>query len=310
MNHSRILQAGVRLASAALLLVPGVLLRAAAESDRGPNGFVRIPPGTFVMGSPEDEPGRRVNETQHEVTLTRFYWLQRTEVTGAQWTALRAWALENGYPDLPLGRNGSAASDCGQHPVTAVSWYDVVKWLNAWSERDGRVPCYTVDGEIYRSGVFDAVECDFDAGGYRLPSEAEWEYACRAGSTAAFHSGPVMHPRRSPLDPNLDRIGWYAANSDGTTQQVGLKQPNAHGLHDMSGNVWEWCWDWHDDYGDGPRVDPVGAAAGPYRASRGGSWGNEASRCRSAHRPEHATDGRFTRVGFRPARTCAQPPGE
>jgi len=281
----------------------------ASEPAGESGGFVRIAAGSFTMGSPADEPGRRADEPLHAVTLTRAYWLQRTEVTGEQWRAVRAWALDNGYPDLPPGRNGSAGGGCGRHPVTEISWHDAVKWLNAWSERDGRVPCYTVDGEVYRSGVSNTVACDFEGNGYRLPTEAEWEHACRAGTPTALYSGPIIHPGRAPLDANLDRIGWYAGNSGGATHPVGLKQPNAHGLHDMSGNVWEWCWDWHGEYGSEPRTDPAGPASGAFRSSRGGSWGNQASRCRSAHRPEHATDVRSRRVGFRPAHTCDQPPG-
>lgn len=239
-------------------------------------GFVLVPAGTFTMGSPPDEPGRNYDpfETQREVTLTRDYLMGRTEVTWAQWNEVRDWALQHGYTDLPPGRNGLEGDGSGTHPVTEVSWYDAVKWLNAWSEKDGLSPCYRLKNDtpyrrVYRTGEAELV-CDFNANGYRLPTEAEWERACRAGTTTAFYSGPLVHVGRDPLDPNLDRIGWYAGNSGGNTHPVGLKEPNAYGLYDVSGNVAEWCWDRKSPHAEDSAIDPTGPASGSTRVAKGG----------------------------------------
>lgn len=264
-----------------------------------PQGFSRITAGTFLMGSPEDEPGRRTNETQHEVTLKRDFFLQRTTVTWAQWTKVRNWAIENGYTDLPNGSKGSLgdARNNDQNPVTTVSWYDAVKWLNAWSEREGLDVVYRVDGNVYRTGE-RAPEIDLTANGYRLPKEAEWEYAARAGTKTAFYTGEITHPDfDDPRDPALDEAGWYADNSDtGQGQQihpVGQKQPNAWGLYDMHGNVWEFCSDKYDQHQT-------------FRVIRGGSWYNNAGYCRAAIRIRYKPDIRTNGNGFRPARSSVE----
>ncbi len=262
-------------------------------------GFVRIPAGSFPMGSPADEPGRGRDETRHTVTLTRDFHLYRTEVTWAHWDGVRRWALNHGYA-IPAPGDSAANPN---HPVTNVAWHDVVKWLNAWSELEGLTPCYTVGGVVMRTGTA-APACDFDVDGFRLPTEAEWEYACRAGTTTAFYSGPMRVKPDSPgsLDPNLDPIAWYAVNSGGTTHPAGWKQPNAWGLHDMSGNVWELCWDWYGGYG-GDAVDPAGPATGLDRVRRGGDCASLAEDCRSAVRLGIGPGFQNAHVGFRPART-------
>ncbi|WP_026416256.1 formylglycine-generating enzyme family protein [Actinomadura oligospora] len=158
-------------------------------------------------------------------------------------------------------------------PVENVSWWDTIHFCNSLSEQDGLLPAYRVHG--------DEVEWDRSAGGYRLPTEAEWEYACRAGT-----SGPHYAP--------LDDIAWYRENSGERPHEVGTKQPNAWGLHDMLGNVWNWCWDLYD-----PEV------YGAYRVLRGGGWFDEHWSCRaSARRRSHPTY-RVDDVGFRVARSGA-----
>src|SRR6266545_2889064 len=144
----------------------------------------------------------------------------------------------------------------GDVPLTGVSWYDAVALCNQLSSRDGLPPAYEIDREH--------VTCDWDSPGYRLPTEAEWQYACTAG-TPAYRYGP------------LDDIAWYADNSDGRARSVGLKAPNAWGLHDMLGNVWEWCSDWYDGYKKEKQDDPTGPASGKYKVLRGGAWGSTQS---------------------------------
>lgn len=269
------------------------------------------PAGTFMMGSLPGELGRFDDEALHAVELTRSFYVQQTEVTKAQWDAVGAQGEGLGYTDLPPGRNGFSGDASGQHPVTEVSWFDAIKWLNLLSELHGLAPCYTVTGLIYRTGETIPV-CNFDASGFRLPSEAEWEYACRAGTTTAFYNGPITSVES---DPNLDQIGWYLDNSENNTHPVAEKIPNAWGLFDMSGNILEWCWDWYDAYpdnGEDPPLatdltDPEGPAEPPpgsLRVLRGGSFGNIPGLCRSALRNAASPDFPYDSVGFRPVRTA------
>ncbi|NDV63159.1 formylglycine-generating enzyme family protein [Puniceicoccales bacterium CK1056] len=275
-------------------------------------GYSLIPAGTFTMGSPVTELGREPvvpNETQHEVTLTRNFYMQQTEVTWDQWNEVRDWALANSYTGLSVGTNGVGGDASGTHPVAEVDWFSVLKWLNAKSEREGLTPCYTVGGVVFRTGSNIPI-CNFNADGYRLPTEAEWEYACRAGTSTAFYNGEISETGSSPVDPNLDLIGWYNGNSSGTTQPVTGKVPNAWKLFDMSGNLFEWCWDWYDgDLGSGSVTDPLGAPSSTFnqRVMRGGSWNVGAEFSRSAMRffniPNPSPNPQYNYVGFRPVRT-------
>ena len=197
-----------------------------------------------------------------------------------------------------LGWNPSTFPGFDACPVEAVSWYEAVDYCNALSEREDRTPAYELDGT--------SVTWDPAANGYRLPTESEWEYACRAGTTTAFYSGPITKPR-CELAWNLDRIGWYCGNNgevgdpDYGTKEGGQKVPNAWGLYDASGNVWEWCWDWYGDYPAGPVTDPTGPDSGSSRIFRGGSWLSYADNGRSAYRVRFAPDYRGNHLGFRPA---------
>ena len=228
-----------------------------------PEGFVFIEPGTFTMGSPEDESGRSWTEAQHEVTLTRGFLLSEIEVTQGQWLAM-------------MGTNPSRYPGCDDCPVERVTWNEAVDYCNALSDLEGLNPAYQVNGTH--------VSWDQSANGYRLPTESEWEYACRAGTTTAFHNGPVVDKQCE--DPNLDRIGWYCGTLElWRSKEVAQKEPNAWGLYDMSGNVYEWCWDWHKyEYPVGSVTDPVGPDSGAKRVLRGGSWASMAQNCRSAGR--------------------------
>ena len=229
--------------------------------------FVYIEPGTFMMGSPADEPDRGSDETQHQVTLSKGFYIQITEVTQGQWTAV-------------MGSNPSHFKNCGDDcPVESVSWDDTQSFITALNAL----------GE----------------GTYRLPTEAQWEYACRAGSTRAFANGGITAYQEMydcNNDPNLSAMGWYCYNSDNKTHPVAQKQANAWGLYDMHGNVWEWCQDWYGTYPSGSVTDPVGPTSGSYRVIRGGGWTGSARYCRSANRHALTPDFRdYIDRGFRVA---------
>ncbi|WP_298288895.1 SUMF1/EgtB/PvdO family nonheme iron enzyme [Novosphingobium sp.] len=266
--------------------------------------MVWIPQGVYTQGSPASEPGRNATlETQRQVTLTQSFFIQATEVTWAQWNTVRAWGLANGYTDLTAGMKGEDGdtNKTDFDPVTFVSWHDALKWLNARSEMEGLTPVYTVSGLPYKTG--DLVpDWNRAANGYRLPTEAEWEYAARAGTSTAFYNGPITYTTSSPVDPNLNLIGWYGGNSGSQTHAVAGKAPNAWGLYDTAGNVWEWCWDRHGTYAASAVIDPEGAATGTNRAKRGGSWGMQALGARSAYRNNEAPGSRVWSNNFRPVR--------
>ncbi len=239
--------------------------RAAAEA-RMATDFVRIKPGRFEMGSPVSEKDRDSDETQHTVTVTRAFWLGKTEVTQGEWR--RA-----------MGSNPSSFKRCGDNcPVENVSWHDAVMYCNARSRQEGIEPCY--DGDRFKG-----LGCT----GYRLPTEAEWEYAARAGTTGARYG-------------DLDAIGWYDANSGNTTHPVGQKRANAWGLSDMLGNVWEWTSDSYGAYG-GAATDPLGPASGAFRVYRGGDWYLDASYLRAARRSNLTPGRRGSYLGFRLSRS-------
>ncbi|MCB1184305.1 SUMF1/EgtB/PvdO family nonheme iron enzyme [bacterium] len=253
----------------------------------------------FTMGSsattntadPAHEPGRAEDEWQHTVVLSDSLVAAVTEVTQAQWTAL-------GLTD-PSGFDGP------DRPVETVTWHDAIAYCNALSADQGLTPAYSVNGQD--------VAWNRAADGWRLPTEAEWEWLCRAGTTTAFAGGPLTGLVCN-ADPVLDAMGWYCGSTfPGTpaTADVGLKAPNAAGLSDMHGNVWEWCWDWYGDYrlgdpdGDGVLLDPVGPAAGERRVVRGGSWYGGSEDCRSARRGSRYPDAAEDVVGLRVVRTVA-----
>lgn len=229
-------------------------------------GYVRIAPGSFMMGSPASEEGRNDDETQHKVRITRAFWLKATEVTQGEWTAV-------------MGFNQSYFKACGENcPVENVSWNDAVGYCNKLSLAAGLEQCYQGDR-------FIGLACT----GYRLPTEAEWEYAARAGTTGARHG-------------EVDAVAWYDGHSGSTTHPVGQKQANAWGAYDMLGNAWEWTNDWKADY-SGDAVDAQGPAEGHSRVVRGGGWDFVARSARSAFRRDIEPGYRGSFLGFRPARS-------
>jgi formylglycine-generating enzyme required for sulfatase activity len=252
-----------------------------------PDTFVTIPAGTFTMGSPASEPDRDGDETQHEVVLTRSFELQATEVTQGQWDAL-------------MGTNPSHFSSCGADcPVERVTWYEALAYCNALSRDRGRQECYALTGCDGAPGT--GMRCDsvtfvgLDCQGYRLPTEAEWEYAARAGTTSAWHNGNDASA--------VAGIAWYYANSGRRTHVVATRAPNDRGLYDVAGNVWEWCWDGFGSYSTGTATDPLGDEGGTYRVRRGGSWSFDAWVCRAANRGYGGPGFRNDYLGFRLARS-------
>ena len=214
-----------------------------------PTNMVFIPPGTFRMGSPPNEVGRMVGEgPQTTVTISRGFWMGKYEVTQGEYLAV-------------MGSNPSQFTGDSNRPVEQVTWYDARNYCATLTQRERAA------GRIATNIA------------YRLPTEAEWEYACRGWtSDRRFNYGDDLGYS------NLTQHAWYEGNSGFTTHPVGLKLPNFWGLYDMYGNVYEWCQDWSGTYPGGIAVDPQGLATGSLRAIRGGSWFDSAGFCRSALR--------------------------
>jgi formylglycine-generating enzyme required for sulfatase activity len=267
------------------------------------DAFVRVRAGTFTMGSPTGEAGRLSEETQHMVTLTRDYLIQTTEVTQGQWVSVSG------------GTNPSSNTPCGNScPVDSVDWYSAVAFTNALSVRQGLPACYTLSGcsdppngwqNGRHSGCTGATFVGLSCTGYRLPTESEWEYAARAGTTTATYRGNLSGSVNdcTTAQPNLDPIAWWCFNSGSRSSAAGTRTANAWGLYDILGNVFEWTGDWYGTY-PGTATDPVGPGTGSSRVFRGGSFLNDASYARAARRNRNAPSARDSLYGFRLARTA------
>lgn len=266
------------------------------------NGWCNIPAGCFTMGSPTTEaPCRGGDEQERSVSLTHNFEIQRHETTQAQFQGLM------GYNPSWFSASGSGA-DCGADcPVENINWHEATAYCNALSADK----CYDCAGTL--ENVTCTIKSEFEGAqisscsGYRLPTESEWEYAYRAGTTTAFYNGPITNCHNQ--DPNAELISWYTNNANSTTHPVGLndpspRQPNAWGLYDMSGNVGEWCSDWHsaEPWSSGT-VDPAGPTTGLNRMSRGGAYHYNPGWLRAALRDFHDPLNRLSRVGFRCVRS-------
>lgn len=262
----------------------------ANPANPSPSGMKQIPAGTFIMGSPTMEAGHYDDETQHVSSLSAF-WMDSTDVAQGQYQAL-------------MGVNPSSFASCGSTcPVEKVSWFDAVLYCNARSKRDGRdtMYSYTSFTGTYGAGITSLAGITLRHGvaspGYRLPTEAEWEYAARGGSGTAFYWGEDAGA------PYVGQYAWYTGNGASTTHPVATKIPNAYGLYDMAGNVWKWVGDWEGAYPTTAITDYEGPASGISRVLRGGSWINSASYLRSAYRHNSYPDARYFSVGFRCVRS-------
>jgi formylglycine-generating enzyme required for sulfatase activity len=280
------------------------------------DGWCQVPPGCYRMGSPTDEWGRGENtEDIIEVTLTHSFIIQQHEVVQAEWIAL-GMSNRAGWFD---GGPGNSFGDCvaPNCPASTMTWYEAADYSNRLSTADGRAPCYKLTGcglsdagTVTCSGIGITAGTVYDCTGYRLPTEAEWEYAARAGTTTAFYSGaitPFGVQGDCNYDKNLDPIGWYCWNSDASTHPVGLKQPNAWGLYDMAGNAYEMANDpFHGRY-TRTASDPWQLMPSPNDpVVRGGIAHAWASLARSADRMYGPTDDQVAHAyGFRLVRTLA-----
>jgi len=233
-------------------------------------GLILVEGGTFMMGSMNDaDKGKPV----HQVTVQRFY-IGKYEVTQKEWTGV-------------MGSNPSHYKG-DNLPVEMISWHDAIEYCNKRSVKEGLTPAYTVSGQN--------VTWNKNADGYRLPTEAEWEYAARGGnngSTEFMYSG----------SNTVDDVAWYGENSGNKTHEVGQKKPNGLGLYDMSGNVWEWCWDLHEGYPSEPHTDPSGAITGSNRILRGGPYYDGATQQHVAYRGAREPSYLYNSIGLRIVRS-------
>lgn len=244
--------------------------------------MVKVEGGKFLMGSKDDNRiAENDEQKQHEVKVNSFE-INKLEVSVWEWKDY----CKKTKQEMPLKPTWGWSDN---NPITNVTWYDAIKYCNWLSKEDGLTPAYKLAGPN--------VICDFNSNGYRLPTEAEWEFAAKGGnkSKSSFFAG----------GNNSNDIAWFIKNSDRKPHSVGTKLPNELGIHDMSGNVWEWCWDWYnkDYYKIEDADNPKGPIRGEKRTVRGGSWDSQENYLRSANRISTSPDKTNEFYGFRIART-------
>ncbi len=278
-------------------------------SPPAPPGMAYIPAGPFQMGDNLD--GDAGAMPVHTVQVDGFF-MDKTEVTKELWQAVQSWGNANGY-----SINGGSFNGNG-HPVQTITWYDMVKWCNARSQKEGLTPCYYTDAAqtaIYKSGNvnIDNTMVKWTSNGYRLPTEAEWEKAARGGATGLrFPWGNTITPSQANYYAQPGSYAYDVSPTSGhhptygsSTAPVGSFATNSYGLYDMAGNLWEWCWDWHSGsyYGTPESLaNPHGPASGSYRMLRGGFWSTGASYCRAANRYNSYPSYSYSNYGFRAVR--------
>ena len=258
-----------------------------------PDGMVWIPEGSFAMGDAFAE-GDAGELPVHTVYVSGFF-MDRTLVTKAHWDEVYQWAIAHGY-DFYHSGSGKAA----EHPVHTVDWFEAVKWCNALSEREGRQPAYYQDEGLTQPSrrYMDIPYVNWNAAGYRLPTEAEWEKAARGGAASN------RYPWGNTITHNEANYGYdpvYATGGQPYTSPVTAFAAYGWGLRDMAGNLWEWCWDVYDSgyYTASPTTDPRGPESGTSRVTRGGSWSSPGSWCRVAYRLPNVMNSADQWQGFR-----------
>jgi len=256
--------------------------------------MVLVEGGTFQMGNDFDWSLLNFSNyisysgenPAHTVTVKSFY-MGKHEVTQKEWYEVMGTTVRQ-QRDM-ADKSWPLAGEGDNYPMYYVSWYEAIEYCNKRSIKEGLTPAYRGSG--------NSITCNWNTNGYRLPTEAEWEYAAKDGNR-----DPMVYEYSG--SNNVDTVAWYRDNSGGSTQPVGRKAPNSLGLYDMSGNVYEWCWDWHDFYPSEAQTNPVGASSGSYRLTRGGSWNDTAQSVRSANRGGTIPTIRDNGLGFRVVRNA------
>jgi formylglycine-generating enzyme required for sulfatase activity len=304
--------------SALLTPVPGGTTDAGVLVARpGWPGMVLIPAGSFTMGNTFPGEGFSEELPLHTNQISAFL-MDQYEVTKAQWDEVYNWAITHGY-SFEFGAQGKASD----HPAHSIRWYDAVKWCNARSEQAGLTPAYYTSAaqtNVYRSGQVNVQNGWVKwTGGFRLPTEAEWEKAARGGASGRrfpwADADTITHSRVNyyssssyayDVSPTRNHHPTFAVGGFPYTSPAGYFAPNGYGLYDMAGNVFEWCWDWYGSYSSVAQTDPRGPTSGSYRVLRGGSWFHYAVGCRAANRGFNSPAGRINYLGFR----SVLPPGQ
>lgn len=294
---------GILLAAVAVIGIAGCQNNAGTggtPDSTVPEGFVKVP-GKSIAGTESWTPSSEVFVSGRALEIKSFY-MSDHEVTRAEYKEVMGSLPD--YMAKAHDKDGHelAGEAAGKNPVNKVSWYDALVYCNKRSLKESLTPCYKIDGKTNpddwgavptsSNSTWNAAACDFEANGYRLPTEAEWEWAARGGENYTYAGSD-----------NIDEVAWYTSNtSDAGTRDVKTKKANGYGLYDMSGNVWEWCWDWYDSVTN--TTPNAGASSGSNRCYRGGSWFNHANNAGVASRGDINPSNRNGVLGFRLVRNA------